>query len=114
VALFVIYVRALQAERLMIGREGLGHARIDEVSAALLQVMKRDADEADSVGQIGGPPRQAARLVIKPSRKIPASRGLAMTGVLRTVDGTAAQDLDRNGVFVLVDLRFQRAIKSPE
>ncbi len=55
-ALFVVDMRALQAEGLVIGGKSLRHARIDKMAAALLQVMEGDADEANAFRKFGRAP----------------------------------------------------------
>ena len=63
-ALVVVDVRAFQAERFVIRRECLRHACVDEMTAALLEMMERHPDEADPIGQIRRAPGQAAGLVV--------------------------------------------------
>jgi hypothetical protein len=69
--LVVIDMGALQAERFVVRRERLRHTGVDEVTAALLQVMERNPDEADPLRQVGRAPRQTTTSTPTPDASSP-------------------------------------------
>src|SRR5205807_511670 len=107
-------IRTLKREGLHVGRIRLGYARVDQMAAPLLHMMKRNPDEAYILRKIGRSPRDATRLVVQRRGDIPETRRVALSLVVGPLDGVAAKNLNRDRLIMRHRPRLDGAVERAE
>src|SRR5262249_46788577 len=105
---------AFQREGLDFVGESLGDACVNDIALAALHMVEGNADEASVGWQVRRTPWFVSGFVEHGCRQIPTACGEALPFIVGPLESVSPYYLDRHGILVRHDSRFERAIENSE